>query len=176
MPVPQQKQREIVFQMLYSFDLAHGDEEAVLPLLMKELAVTKRVVREARERVHAIQEKIDAIDAHITETSQSYDFSRIQKIERNILRLALFELLYDTSIPPKVAIAEAIRLARKFGTPEAANFINAILDTIYQKDLGEEVDEKGISRAVESLIESEEIAHEASQAPQEPESTDEPSA
>lgn len=175
MPVPQQKQREIIFQMLYSFDLAQGDEEAVLPLLMKELAVTKRVVREAQERVHAIQEKSVTIDALIAGTSQSYDFARIQKIERNILRLALFELLYDPSIPPKVAIAEAIRLARKFGTPEAANFINAILDTIYHRDLGEEVNEEGISRAVESLIESEEIAHEASQAPKEPESTDEPS-
>lgn len=66
----------------------------------------------------------------ITEHSTSYEFERIPRIERNVLRLGVYEIMYDSDIPPKVAIAEAIRLTRKFATPESATFVNAILDSI----------------------------------------------
>lgn len=162
MSLPQQKFREIVFQMLFSIDLGRATEEDMLPLLMAELSVTKQSVRKAQERVRRIIEKQAEIDALIAKSSISYSFERIQSIERNILRLGTFELLYDADIPPKVAISEAVRLARKFGTPESGNFVNAILDSIYKASIGEFVDTTHLSTIAADLKFSEEIAQKAS--------------
>jgi len=165
MPVPQQKFREIVFQALYSYDIARASEEDILELLMNELSVTRKVVKEAQERVSKILEKKEDIDALIAKASLSYEFARIQTVERNILRLGVFELLFDDSIPPRVAITEGMRLARKFGTPESASFVNAVLDNLYKSNLGEKVDPVQIDLSVQSLLKSEELAREASQNP-----------
>jgi transcription antitermination protein NusB len=78
-----------------------------------------------------------------------------------VLRLALYEMLHDDQIPPKVAIAEAIRLSRKFSTPESSSFINAILDAIYKSSQGEQANVKQMSASVEALIKSEELANKA---------------
>src|ERR1700722_6034969 len=118
MPIPQTKFREIVFQLLYSDDSGYADEKEMIELIMKELAVTKNAVRQALEKGRSIQNRTPDIDKAIAGVSPSYSFERIQSVERNNPRLGAFELLYDDTIPPKVAIAEAMRLARKFGTPE----------------------------------------------------------
>ena len=133
MALPQQKFREIVFQILFSalFEPEGANETALM--LMAELKVTKRAVLEAGEKVSSILTKLDEIDEHIRLKSHEYQFERISSAEKCALRLGLFELLYDPSIPPKVVIAEAIRLTRKFGTPESAHFVNAILDAVYHE-------------------------------------------
>jgi len=169
MAVPLQKFREVVFQMLYSYDISHATDENMLDLLTKELSVTRKTVRDAQERVHQIRQKLDQIDEMITKTSHAYAFERIQSVERNVLRLGIFELFFDETIPPKVAISEAMRLARKFGTKESAIFVNAILDALYKSSLGENIDEKQLKHSFEELDKSEQIAKEASQQPQEPE-------
>lgn len=161
MSLPPKKLREVVLQMLYSSDMGFAENDAIVDLLVKELEVSKKNVKLALETVNKILELLPAIDAEISQMSKSYDFQRIQRVERNILRLAVFEMLHDEEVPPKVAIAEGIRLARKFSTPESANFINAILDGLYKKSLGEEVDESLISQTAKSLEQSEEIATEA---------------
>lgn len=161
MALPQQKFREIVFQMLYSQDLGKATEEDMLPLLMEELSVSKQSVKKAQERVRSILEKKAELDTCISKTSTSYDFERIQSVERNILRLGVFELLHDQDIPPKVAIAEALRLARKFGTPESAAFVNAVLDNLYRASRGISPDDSQLSRIADSMIQSEEAAKQA---------------
>lgn len=132
MSIPQQKFREIVFQLLYSHDMGQATEADMLPMMMNELLVTKKVVVQAQERVRAILEKQSEIDQLITKTSESYAFERISSVERNILRLGICEMLFDDTVPPVVAIAEAVRLARKFGSPESASFVNAVLDHIHK--------------------------------------------
>ena len=161
MALPAQKFREAVFQLLFSSDAGHATEENMLPLLMHELSTTKKTVRTAQERVHKILEKKSEIDQMITKTSQSYEFERIQDVERNILRLGVFELFYDDNIPPKVAIAEAVRLARKFATPESAAFVNAILDALYKASLGEKMDASQINQSLKDLEKSEKLAKKA---------------
>lgn len=161
MSVPAQKFREAVFQMLYSYDLGRGDENDMIDLIMHELAITKKVAKEALARAQLMRRKLSEIDAMIGKTSQSYTFERIQSVERNVLRLGLYELLFDDTIPPKVALAEAMRLTRKFGTKESAAFVNAILDTIYKQSLGEVVDGKHVSFSATELTKSEQIALEA---------------
>jgi N utilization substance protein B len=133
MALPPQKFREIVVQLLYSQDFAPIDPVESIPFMMNELKVTKRTMIEVHDRLDKISEKLGEIDAKITETSTEYTFDRISKVERTIIRLGLYELFFDPSIPDRVVFAEAIRLCRKFGSPESANFVNAILDSIYKK-------------------------------------------
>jgi transcription antitermination protein NusB len=131
MPISPQKFREIVFQLLYSDDF--GGSAEVAEMLMAQLAVTKKIIREACAIREKILERKTQIDQLIRKHSESYDFERIPRIERNVIRLGAYEILFSPDIPPKVAIAEAIRLTRKFATPEAATFVNAVLDAIYKQ-------------------------------------------
>ena len=134
MALPPQKFREIVVQLLYSQDFIPIDPLETIPFMMNELKVTKRTMIEVHDRLGKVLEKLEEIDTKIRDTSTEYTFERISKVERTIIRLGLYELFYDSTIPDKVVFAEAIRLCRKFGSPESANFVNAILDTIYKRD------------------------------------------
>lgn len=133
MALPPQKFREIVFQMLYSSDFPspEGDETALM--LMGELKVTKKAVLTAKERVEQILLRQSEIDEKISLYSTEYAFDRISRVEKTILRLGIFELQFDTELPPLVSISEAIRLTRKFGTPESSQFVHAILDRVYKE-------------------------------------------
>lgn len=133
MSLPQQKFREIVFQILYSKDFGCEEKDEVVSLLMPVLKATKKAIKLASDRAAAIASALPEMDELIAKQSIAYDFNRISRVERNVLRLGLFELIHDPGIPPKVAIHEAVRLCRKFGTRESAHFINAVLDGIYKK-------------------------------------------
>lgn len=152
----QQKFREIVFQLLYSQDVSRPAESVMTDLMMSELAVSKRNVRLAHERVQLILNELLKIDQLISSVSKSYDFDRIQLVTKCILRLGVFELLFDEQIPEKVAIAEAIRLSRKFSSPESASFVNAILHTLYQQSLGLSINALEVEKSALELIKSEE--------------------
>lgn len=149
------KFREIVFQFLYSQDLHLSQEDEMVKLLMAELEVSKKNVKIAQERANLIVSYLPEIDKMIASVSTNYDFDRIQTVTKNILRLGTFELFFDDEIPPKVAIAEAVRLSRKFCTPESAGFANAILDNLYQQKMGNPTDQKEIAKETKVLEESE---------------------
>lgn len=163
MAVPQKKLREAVLQLLYSEEFAGLEEEEVAPFMMGELSVPKRSMLECIERARSVMAKFEEIDILLEKTSQSYSFERIQRVELCILRLGAYELFYDDEIPPKVAISEALRLARKFSTPEAATFVNALLDFIYKSSLGSETDETLLSKVSAKLIQSEDLAKKAAE-------------
>ncbi len=156
MTIPPQKFREIVFQILYSIDTGNSEEEGITSLLMKELCVTKKTIQGAFEKARLILAKQAEIDQWIRKVIVSYAFERIQTVERNVLRLGIYELLFDDSIPPKVAIAEAMRLSRKFSTPESSLFVNALIDSIYKLNQGEQIDAAEISQTFETLVKNEE--------------------
>jgi N utilization substance protein B len=130
MAFPLQKFREIVLQMLFSYDLGVSSESDLISMIMSEVSVSKKVAQEALLKVLQILEKQHDIDERIAKASTSYAFERIQNVEKNVLRLGVYELLYEPAVPSKVAISEAIRISRKFSSPESANFINAVLDAI----------------------------------------------
>ncbi|MBS3905309.1 MAG: transcription antitermination factor NusB [Simkania sp.] len=134
MALSQQKIREILLLLLYSYDFVQGDDEDAMALVMKELAVPKKYVLQAQEVRREIEAKLPLIDEKITRAATAYEFNRIPRIEQNILRLGVFELLYSPHIPGKVALAEAVRLTRKFASPEGATFVNAVLDAIYHSE------------------------------------------
>jgi len=133
MTLPRQKSREIVFLLLFSSEL-QSDLEEIVPLVMEQLKVTKKDVRASCDRVYAILEKIESIDSMIKECSTEFDFDRIQKVELNVIRLGIYEALYDEGIPYKVAVSEAMRMCKKFSTQEAVAFVNAIIDKACSHD------------------------------------------
>jgi N utilization substance protein B len=161
MVLPQAKFREVVFQLLYSKIHGNPGDKELIDLIMRELQVTRKAVRQGLERAEEVLEKLKFLDAKITEVSTSFSFERIQAVEKTLLRLGVYEVLVDDEVPPKVAITEAMRLARKFSTNEAACFVNALLDAIYKESLGEEVDTVNLESTTKALSESEELAERA---------------
>ena len=130
------KMREIVFHLLYSSDFVEsGQSESgqSFSILMEHHKVTKKNLYTAETLAKEIQSQLKKIDLMIMETAADYEFDRIPRVERNLLRLGAYEIYFSKTVPSKVAISEAVRLARKFSSVESASFINAILDALYKK-------------------------------------------
>jgi N utilization substance protein B len=121
------KIRELVFLLLYSFDMGNGEKDELIDLLKEECKVSRTFVETALCRAHIIVQTLKEIDEFLGKISKSYTIERLQTVERNILRLGIFELIIEKEIPPKVALAEAKRLAKKFSTDEAAVFVQTLL-------------------------------------------------
>ena len=125
--------RELALQLMYQLDL-RGDE--ILEEVNAALAPgagDPEMVDFARELVHGCREKQPEIDRHIEEVAKNWQLKRMAAIDRNILRLATYELLYRDDIPPLVTINEAIDIAKKFSTKNSGPFVNGILDNIRLK-------------------------------------------
>ncbi len=134
MAFPPQKFREIVYQILFSAGFEPEGVDTTALMLMKELKVTKRICMDAAVKAREVLDKLPEIDAKISTASNAYQLERITTAEKCALRLALFELLFTKDLPYKVAIAEAVRITRKFGTREGADYVNAILDCVYKNE------------------------------------------
>lgn len=128
-----QKFREIVFQLLYSRGFEESDWEAIVPMVMRQLTMTKKTVRLAKERAEIIWEKRETLDQMIVEKAKNYELNRIPRVEQTVLRLGIFELLYS-DLPKEIVIAEALRINRKFATAEGVGFVHAILDTLQKEN------------------------------------------
>jgi N utilization substance protein B len=87
----------------------------------------------AEELIHGTIEHIDAVDSEIKAYAVNWTFERIAKVDLSVLRLAIYELLQRTDIPPIVSINEAIELGKIFSTPDSKRFINGILDKMKNK-------------------------------------------
>jgi len=127
------KMREIVFHLLYSSDFSEAEQEESFPLLMKHHLVTKKSLYAAKAHAEEVQAKVKEIDQMISSTAKEYEFERIPRVERNLLRLGVYEIYFSKTVPPAVAINEAVRLAKKFSSAESGSFVNAVLDALYKK-------------------------------------------
>ena len=80
-----------------------------------------------------IQDRREEIDAMLGERTVGWRFERLALLDRNILRIGVYELLFSEDVPPEVAIDEAVELAKKYGTEQARGFVNGILDRIWKE-------------------------------------------
>lgn len=135
MTLPQQKNRELVFEILYSYEFHESSADELCSFIMREHKISKKNVLASMAKADLIQKEKESLDALIREVSHSYDLKRIHSIERNILRLAFFELFIEKKNEIRVVIAEALRLARKFTTPEAQGFILALIDAAIKRQM-----------------------------------------
>ena len=100
-----------------------------------EFCPVKSTVREfAQPLIEGMIAHLPEIDDRIRRYSENFDFNRISAVDRNIMRLAIYEMLFRDDIPPVVSINEAIELAKTFGGAESGRFVNGILDRV-RKDL-----------------------------------------
>lgn len=120
-PQEMQSQLEIVEENLGS--LLEDDAEA----LSTRLKCTDEELKEINDKVCKVLEKLTEIDAMINEKSVGWKTSRMSKVDLAILRLGVYELRFDEDIPDKVAINEAVELAKKFGTDDSSAFVNGVL-------------------------------------------------
>ncbi|MFH0827218.1 MAG: transcription antitermination factor NusB [Candidatus Omnitrophota bacterium] len=125
--------REFALQILYQTDIAHDACDAALESFWQahaDEAVASELKDFTTELVRGVAQNLEVIDAKITSFAANWQLERMAVVDRNILRLSCFELLFRDDIPPKVSINEAIELAKKYSDPEAGKFVNAILDKI----------------------------------------------
>ena len=123
--------REQALQLLYQLDLTNdsGHESASKVFWSLEPA-DPDVVEFAGSVVSGVCNQMEQIDSLITDASHNWKVQRMSYVDRNILRLAVFEFLEKSDVPPMVSINEAIELGKRFGTGESGAFINGILDRI----------------------------------------------
>ena len=134
MALAPQKKREIIVQYLFSQEFFKSSEQDLIALLMNEHKVSRKNVADSIARANEILTQVKKEDAYIEKVSTGWAVDRIQIVERTILRVAIFEMLIEESIPPSVIISEAKRLAKKFSTDDAAVFIHALLNSLVKKD------------------------------------------
>ena len=124
------KSRARVLQILYAWEL---QGRPPVPLVVSGIArltgPEPRILDRAEELASAIVSEIDALDSELTQAVENWRMSRIAMVERNILRLGIYELRLAEA-PPKVVIDEAVRLAHWFGGVRAAGFVNGVLDGV----------------------------------------------
>lgn len=128
--------RELALQFLYQRDLLGPDliDEAASFLAEEEPDREARAF--AQRLIGGVHERWEEIDTVIRGVAQNWDIARMAVVDRNVLRLATFELLHCKDIPPKVTINEAIELGKRFSTANSGAFINGILDRIKSQSEG----------------------------------------
>lgn len=139
--------RELALQFLYQFDSlkeSSDNSENVEELLSffwdrNEIAIDKDTKEFSSVLVRGTCSSIKPIDEIITKFSEHWRLKRMSTIDRNILRIAIYELLHLSNIPPPVTINEAVELGKRFGTEESGSFINGILDKIRETKEKEDV-------------------------------------
>lgn len=122
--------RIIALQTLYEFDCAGHKPKPVLERLAKEKSLPGEVVFFAQELVQGVMANKDRLDALIQTYAPSFPVTQLSAIDRNILRLAIFELQFHGKVLPKVAINEAVELAKAFGSDSSSRFINGVLGAV----------------------------------------------
>ncbi|MBI4845386.1 MAG: transcription antitermination factor NusB [Candidatus Omnitrophica bacterium] len=124
------KSRECALQILYAFDIGGNKDKDIAANYWKQNESDVQIKKFSMDLVTGTLEKIKDIDKLISKYADNWRLERMAVIDRNIIRMATYELLYVEDIPPKVAINEAVELAKKFGDDESGRFVNGVLDKI----------------------------------------------
>jgi transcription antitermination protein NusB len=130
MPSLRRESRAIALQTLFEADMVHHDAVEVLERHLAESTLPSEGADFARELVGGVVANLDRLDRIIAEAAPSWPVEQMAKIDKNILRLAIYEILIDNKVPVKAAINEAVELAKRYGGDSSSRFINGVLGTI----------------------------------------------
>ena len=125
--------REFALQILYQMDITHDNCDGSLSnfwQVYSEKHIDEDLKNFTTDLVKGVANNLSIIDAKISQYATNWQLKRMAVVDRNILRMSCFELMFREDIPPKVSINEAVELAKKYSGPEAGKFVNAILDKI----------------------------------------------
>ena len=130
------KARECALQMLYELDMTDGDPASVRKAYWGDNQVPEAVRDYADRLLLGAEEHRADIDRHIEASSQNWRIERMGRVDRNILRMGVYELLFERDTPEPVVIDEAIEIAKKYSTEDAAHFVNGVLDAVRKTQTG----------------------------------------
>ena len=121
--------REHIFKLLFrvEFNSLEDMSEQERLFFDEEDAAKDQDADYISDKYHKIQQKLPEIDSQLNERTEGWDTTRMSKVDLTILRLAVYEINYDDSVPTGVAISEAVLLAKKFGQDASSGFVNGIL-------------------------------------------------
>lgn len=122
--------RITAFKALYEADTAGHPTEQVIARLLEEYSLPPEAEEFARELVTGVERNREQIDEIIQRYAPAFPISQLSPVDRNILRLAIFEILFDNKVPVAAAINEAVELAKKFGSDSTRRFVNGVLGSV----------------------------------------------
>lgn len=132
------KSRECALKILYAFDIRKDSLNECAEAFWKDHNETnKEIVDFSLILAKGVYKNKDAIDVIISKYAKNWQIDRMPTIDRNILRLATFELIFAGDIPPKVSINEAIEMAKRYGDKDSGKFVNGVLDKINKSERNE---------------------------------------
>lgn len=120
--------REAAVQYLFQRDLNEGDKG--VDQFWELRTATQNVRVFGQSLIDGVVANLEPIDERIKSATQNYELHRIAAVDRNILRVAVYEMLFCRETPPVVSINEAIEIAKRFGSEESSRFVNGVLDKI----------------------------------------------
>ena len=122
--------RELAMQALFYMDMQRDASEEMVELFCGCFCPSKKSRPFFIKLVNGVLGAKDQIDALVERFSQNWKINRMSCVDRNVMRIAVYEMIYCHDIPPKVSINEAVDIGKKFGTQESGAFINGIMDSI----------------------------------------------
>lgn len=134
------KARAVALSLLYQIEITKIDHYQALQNYLEIYPQKQEVIDFSSLLAEGVVKNLPSIDTFIKKHAKNWEIKRMAIIDRNILRMGCFELLFSEDIPPKVAINEAIELAKRFGDIDSPRFVNGILDKIYKVERGKKKD------------------------------------
>jgi len=122
--------REMAIQVLYQVDMVQLDTGEAVRVFCEHFQAPESIRDFAVELINGVHQNREVIDTLLRRFSEHWRLERMPTVDRNILRLAVYELVYRPDIPAKVSINEAVDLGKKYGAEDSGSFINGILDSI----------------------------------------------
>ncbi len=131
------KAREAALKILYQLDITKDSPEEGIKIFYRQHRIPVSSKNFVERLVKGTVGHLSEINALLTQYATNWSLSRMAVVDRNVLRLGTFELLFGNETPPKVVINEAVELAKRFGTPDSGKFVNGVLDSIHKAKVGE---------------------------------------
>jgi N utilization substance protein B len=127
------KAREVALKVLYELDILNTEVKEAVELFWNNFEAHKGVREFSSLLIEGTWKNREQIDSLISSCSENWSIARMSRVDKSILRMAVYELLYRNDIPPRVTLNEAIDLGKLYGSENSGAFINGILDALYAK-------------------------------------------
>jgi transcription antitermination factor NusB len=123
--------RELAIQVLFHLEFSPDDPSVVFDLICENFEARESIRDFSKKLVLGVWDKKKTLDKIISEASKNWRIERMARLDKSILRLAAFEIMFIEDIPPKVSLDEAVEIGKKFGGEDSGRYINGVLDNIY---------------------------------------------
>jgi N utilization substance protein B len=133
--------RELAIQILYEVDVTDHSADEVLARTRAQHAPQEPAFDYLTQLVRGVQRDRDRVDEYLGAAAPAFPVPQLATVDRNILRVAIFELLRQPEVPPKAAINEAIELAKAYGGDNSGKFVNGVLGTVFRRIIAEQAEE-----------------------------------